>query len=244
MANINRRWRRVMAVGCSHGDLIDTRIAKQVLRFRDDYKPEIRFELGDVIDTAAFRHGAKGTKDETRPIAPDFFAGKRWLQQYEPTHIAWGNHDVRLLEYADHPNAILAHAASTLWNDLTDTAAHLKAKTVPYDIEKGWFDMGGVFWGHGFMYNENAVRDHSEMLGGPVVMAHLHQPQQVEGRIRGAARSFCVGTLGEIEKFSYARRRRATLRWGHGCVFGEISDKEAVLWLASCPKGGQLRFPI
>lgn len=233
-----------MAVGCTHGDIADPKLLKQVLKFKKDFNPAIALELGDVVDTAAFRTGARGTRDQARPIAPDFQAGKRWLQEYEPTHLSWGNHDARLVNLSDSADAITAHAAGVLWEDLNATLRSLKTKTVPYDFEHNWFEFGGTYWGHGFWYNDQSVRDHAEYLGGPVVMAHLHVPQIVVGRTRNPSQSFCVGTLGDIEKFTYARLRRATARWGHGCVFGEVSDREARLWLASAPKGGDLKFPV
>ncbi len=244
MAYIGRKWKRIFASGCSHGSLSHAGIQNQVIKARDAFGPEIVVELGDVLDTTAFRSGAKGTKDEAADVGLDFWAGVRWLERYEPTHISWGNHDVRLLDLSSSPNGVVAHAASSLWNALGDTAAKLKAKTVPYDFEKGWFEMGGTFWGHGYWHNMQAVRDHAEYLGGPVVMAHLHAPQEVAGRTRERSKSYCVGTLADIDKLTYARRRRATAGWAHGLVFGEICDTEARLWLASAPKGGKLHFPF
>ncbi len=233
-----------MAAGCSHGDLSHGPSQKEVLRIRKAFDPEIRFELGDVLDTAAFRHGAKGTKDEQTDPGADFRAGIAWLLKYEPTHIAWGNHDARLVELADSPNGIIAHAAATLWHDLQDTAAKLKARTVPYRLDKGWFEKGGRYWGHGYFYGENAVRDHAEYLGKPVVMAHLHAPQEVNGRTREWTDSFCCGMLADIDKLTYAHRRRATARWGQGFVIGEICDTDARLWLVKCPPGEKLRLPF
>lgn len=243
MANIVQRWRRVMAVGCSHGDLADRRICQQVLQFRKDFAPEVRFHLGDIVDTAAFRSGAKGTPDEGRDPAADHRFGVEFLKQLEPTHIAWGNHDVRLLDLSRSPSGIVAYAASTLWNALVQTASDLHAQTVPYDFERGWFDVGGTFWGHGYWYNMLATRDYAEYLGAPVVIAHLHRPEMMHGRTRRWAPAYCVGTLADIPMMEYARRRRATALWGHGCVFGEISDKESVLWLAASEHGTPLRFP-
>lgn len=241
MANIVRKRKRVMAVGCTHGDLIDTRLRKQVLDFKARYRPEVRFDLGDDVDTAAFRSGARHSKDESRPIAPDFNAGVRWLEDYEPTHLSWGNHDWRVYELQDHYNAQVAELSRRLWTDLNNAAKH--AKKVPYDFEHGWFEMGGVAWGHGYWFNEAAVRDHAEYLGMPVVMAHVHVPQSVPGRTRKETQSFCVGLLGDRQKMAYARRRRATSRWRGGCVFGEISDKDAYLWLAE-EIDGEIRFPL
>lgn len=235
-----------MAVGCSHGHLAHPGIRKQVLAFKERWKPEIRFDLGDIVDTAAFRAGASGGTgaDAAEPIDPDFSMAERWLQMYEPTHLSWGNHDWRLMEWTNSPNAIVAHAASSLWERLQKQIRTLKTKTREYDIERNWFEMGGYFFGHGFFYNEAAVRDHAEYLGGPVVMAHLHAPQMVQGRTRIFSPSYCVGTLANIDQMNYARRRRATSRWGQGVVFGEISDRSAKLWLSQCEPGGTLPFPI
>lgn len=244
MANINRSWKRVVAVGCSHGDLANRKIQQQVLDFVKRFDPEIRFDLGDVMDTAAFRSGARGTKDEAHEVAGDQLAAVRWLERYRPTHLAWGNHDVRLLEWMDSPNAVVAHAAGCVWNELQSAVRKLKCKTVPYDYEHGWFEMGGTMWGHGYWYNENALRDHAEYLGKPTIMAHLHRAQQISGRTRDWSRSFCVGTLADIDAMKYARRRRATSAWSHGLVFGEIASDRSQLWLASCPKGEDLRFPL
>ena len=205
-----------MAVGCTHGYKASLPRLAEVLAFRDRYQPELRFELGDIVDTAAFRGGALGTPDGAEDPRPDHKHGLDWLDQYKPTHISWGNHCVRLYELSQSPSAIVAYAASTLWNGLTSKAEELKAKTVPYDIGKGWFNIGGVFWGHGYMYNINAVRDHAEMLGGPVVMAHLHKPEAVPGRTLANSMSYCVGTLADVDSMHYARRRRATTRAGRG----------------------------
>jgi hypothetical protein len=237
------RWKRVMAVGCSHGDLVHPGIRRQVLEFKKRFKPEIRFELGDLIDTACFRSGAAGTKDEAHDPRDDHARAVRWIQEYEPTHISWGNHDWRLYELSTHPKAIVAALAGQMWNSLTDAAANVKAKTVPYDIKQGWHYCSGMAFGHGFMFNQFAVRDHAEMLGCPVVMAHLHSPQMVEGRTVRDTPSFCVGSMADDEKLTYGRRRRSSLTHGHGIVYGELSETSARLWLIRSPNGQLFHFP-
>lgn len=243
MANLGKRFRRVMAIGCSHGDLIHKQSWSDLLEFRKRFKPQVRFHLGDLVDTACFRGGAAGTADECRSPRDDMHAAEQLLAAYEPTHLAWGNHDWRLHELAHHPKAIIATLAGDLWGRLNDHVNRLKCKTVPYDIEEGWLYEGGVAWGHGFMFNQQAVRDHAEMLGFPVVMAHLHQPQQVEGRTVRDTPSFCVGSLADDKQLSYGRRRRQSLTHGPGIVYGEISDTEAHLWLIRAPSGQALHFP-
>jgi len=230
-----------MAVGCSHGDLVHPEIRKQVLEFRKRFAPEIRFELGDMTDTTAFRSGAHGTKDETRSTRDDEAAAVGWLREYEPTHIAWGNHDWRLHEAMENPKAIVRDLAAKIWGNITKAAG--KAKTVPYDIKHGWHYLGGRAWGHGFMYNLHAVRDHAEMVGAPVVMAHLHAPQMVEGRTVRDTPSFCVGAMADDENLTYGRRRRNSLTHGHGIVYGEISGEESHLWLLRSENGELIHLP-
>lgn len=243
MAHVARRWRRVMAIGCTHGDLIHDQSMADALEFRRRFAPQVRFHLGDVVDTACFRSGAAGTPDECRSPRNDMSAAEGLLDAYEPTHLAWGNHDWRLHELSHHPKAIVATAAGQLWDTLTGKLKRLKCATVPYDIAEGWHHLGGVAWGHGFMFNQQAVRDHAEMLGCPVVMAHLHQPQQVEGRTVRDTPSFCVGALADDKLLTYGRRRRQSLTHGPGIVYGEYCDSEAHLWLIRAPSGQPLRFP-
>jgi hypothetical protein len=223
-----RRYKRVMAVGCSHGE---------------KFRPEVRFELGDLIDTACFRTGATGTKDESHSSKEDHARAVSWIREYEPTHIAWGNHDWRLYDMMTHPKAIVSDLASQLWTSLELEAEKVRAKTVPYDIEDGWHYLGGRAWGHGYMYNSFAVRDHAEMLGMPVVMAHLHAPQQIRGRTINNTESFCVGAMADDRKLTYGRRRRNSLTHGHGLVYGELSETESHLWLIHAENGKPFRFP-
>jgi hypothetical protein len=218
-------------------------IRQQVLEFRKRFKPDIRFELGDMIDTACFRAGATGGKDEARSPRNDHSSALSWLREYEPTHIAWGNHDWRLHEAKDHPKAIIATLAGDMWRSLTDEAARLKAKTVPYDIQDGWFFEFGRAWGHGYMFNMFSVRDHAEMLGMPVVMAHLHAPQQIEGRTIRDTSSFCVGAMADDKNLTYGRRRRNSLTHGHGIVYGEVCGEESHLWLVRAENGKLFHFP-
>jgi hypothetical protein len=141
------------------------------------------------------------------------------------------------------PKAIVAALAGTMWKELNDELVKLHTKTVPYDIEDGWFVDGGTAWGHGFMYNMQAVRDHAEMLGMPVVMAHLHTPQEAPGRTVRDSASFCVGALADDRKLTYGRRRRNSLTHGHGIVYGEMSETESHLWLIKARNNEPLNFP-
>lgn len=76
MANPIRNWKPFMAVGCTHGHLVDKEARKKALEFKRRLKPKKTFDLGDLIDTAAFRSGARGSKDETEPTEPEVVSTK------------------------------------------------------------------------------------------------------------------------------------------------------------------------
>jgi len=176
-------------------------------------------------------------------IESDFRAGLRLMDEYHPTHIAWGNHDHRLVKLANAPNGHTAIAASLVWSYLQNKADELKAKTVPYHLRKGWFEIGGTAWGHGYMFNETALRDHAEFNGMPTVMAHIHRSFSEAGRTRRGTFSYCVGMAADPEKLEYAHAMRGFSRWSPGLLAGEYSDNEVKAWLIQGPHGGTLQFP-
>jgi hypothetical protein len=241
--NINQQWRRFMAVGCTHGHLIDNEARAKVLQFKRDWEPHTTIDLGDLIDTAAFRSGARGTKDECEPIAPDRFAARDWLLEYEPNVITWGNHDWRVWELSEHPNAIVAQAAMCVRDELLSIAGKLKAETVPYHIDEGWWRMGDTLVGHGYMYNTNAIADHARKFGR-CIFAHLHRTGSESADRLGGPRAFCAGYLADGKRMRYAHRRPAYLRWNNGLIWGEYTDTSSVIWLAEAPREGEWRLPL
>jgi hypothetical protein len=230
LANIGTKWRKFIAVGCVHGELACKEAQRAVLQFAERWKPETRIDLGDVMDFAAFRGGAKGTSDESRNVAVDFSAGADWLTRFRPTHRCFGNHDDRIAKLTASPNAIVAHCAGKVLEDLRRIDEQNKTIVRQYEPDQ-YFEFGDTKFLHGFYFNEQAIRDHAEAYGR-VVIAHLHTPGEAWGRRLDHPTGWCVGTLGEVRRFDYAKTRRATLRWGHGLVFGEYSDKHCAVFLA------------
>ena len=241
MANINRSWKRLLAVGCSHGHLANPQAQATVLKFKRSWRPQVTFELGDFLDTTAFRAGAQGTPDEGTPIAPDYDAGIKWLRRLEATHVCFGNHEDRLFRLRNSPNAIVAHCAGVVLEGIYGVLDDLGAKSRIYDMEQGWFKLGDTLFGHGYMFNEMALRDHAETFGRCVI-AHLHKPGVMTGRRLDHPTGYCVGTLSDIPAMSYAKTKRARLSWGHGLVYGEYCDNETRLWLAE-EQGGVWHLP-
>lgn len=236
--------KKLLVVGCSHGSCINPDIAEQVIKFRHRWKPNTVVHLGDFVDTACYRTGAAGSKDEYADPEYDAQCGMTFMRELGVTHLTMGNHDMRPYELRNHPKQMVAKAAEIVCRRLDEYFKRQKIKVMMnYKItEHPYFTFGNFKFMHGFMYGENAIRDHAESFGN-VVHAHTHRPGHATGRRSDDVEGFCVGTLSDIPNMDYAQRRRATLAWGHGLVFGEYNDTSAHLWLCN-GKHGKLHFPL
>lgn len=241
--NITRRWKRIMAIGCTHGEFANPDALKAVLKFRDSFKPQHRVHLGDAYDTRALRSGAKGTKDESAPLGEDLKSGREFIRAYQPTVFCEGNHDMRPRALMGHHNVIIAEAAAAVHQRMMEPILQCKATFVEWSVFKAW-EMGGYKFWHGTMFGENYLRDTANRWGNSVV-AHAHRAGIAKGvRIDGAT-CYGVGTLADIESMEYAAHRAATLAWSHGMVWGEICEDRAHLQLHEWPRGEQeWRLPI
>lgn len=213
-----------------------------VLAFKRNWKPNVTMHLGDFWDLAALRGGSKGTKDEAEPIGLDVDAGTDFLRKLEPNIVFLGNHEDRIMRYMNHPNAIAAYAASQLMGELNDLAAQLRAPIIPYDIDEGWRQYGDTLFGHGYMFNQAAIRDHAESQG-KCVIGHLHRVGSESARVRGGAMGYCVGYLGHKPNFSYAKANKSRLAWSQGFAWGEFSDKHTIVRLEEKSPAGW-RLPL
>ena len=244
MSNITQKWKRFLAVGCSHGNLIDPRASAAVLDFRQRWKPDTVAHLGDFIDTAAFRAGAKGTSDESAPIEPDIEAGLHFLSELRPNIILNGNHEARLWRLQNHHNAIVADCAGQIINRIRMQAHRLKARFVEGWSIRDYAEVGNFKLMHGYLFGESFLRDTAESHGNCIV-AHAHRAGSANGRRDDSVTAYCVGTLCKIEAMGYAEARRSTLAWSHGFVWGEYTDTRAVCWLHEQPQNQtQWRLPI
>lgn len=242
---IVRRWKRFLAVGCSHGHYADKALLKEVLAFKARWQPHSTIHLGDAIDLACFRAGAMNSKDDATDPTSDIESGLLFLSQLEPTLYFFGNHEARLTQLMQHPRAIVACLASRIHDQIL---SRVSCEVVPYNFQHGWRQIGDALFGHGYMVNEQSVRDHAEAVCGgtanKAVIAHLHRVSQAEGRNRHHPTGYCVGWLGDVTKAEYAANRRATSSWSRGFAWGEYCDNETVLWLAKETKQGKFRLPI
>ena len=237
MANVNRKWRKFVAIGCTHGALIHKRAEKAALAFIDDYKPETRVHGGDWTDQTAWRSGAAGTPDETANIELDLRAGIRFVESMRATHLLNGNHDRRIYKNLASPNAIVAHAAGCILNEMRSMVNRLGCGWIEtYDIRKSHFLLGNTRVCHGWMYGLAATRQHADALGN-VIFFHTHRLNQEHGRRLDRPLGTNGGYLADEDKLEYSHGRVATLAHQHGLVFGEYSDTECKTWIAKIENG-------
>lgn len=234
-----------MAVGCSHGVHIDRDAEKAVIGFRDRYKPQTVIHLGDFVDLAAFMSSAKGSVNEGEDIPPDIESGLDFLEKLRPTLVFIGNHEDRIYGLAQkHPDATKRFAAAKVIEGMENCCEKLKAEFVEeYSILTSWRRIGDLSLGHGFMFNEMAIRDHAELVG-KCLIAHLHRVGQERGRRIGGATGYCVGTLANIPAMRYAKAHKATTKWSLGFAWGEYCDTETIVRLEQRADSGEWRLPL
>jgi len=241
------KWKKFLAVSCSHGHLADAKATKAALEMKRRFKPDTTLHLGDAIDLAAFRSGAMrspDSADRAASISEDFRAGINFLHLLEPNVFFIGNHEHRAYEHQYSPNAILSHCATSCLADIHQACKDMRTEIVQYDIARGWREYGGTLFGHGFMFNQMATRDHVEMLKKPCVFGHLHRVDRSAGRSVGAPIGWSIGCLANVDAMGYARRNRSTLAWQHGIAWGEYNDRDCIVNVLSPTSQGEWRFPV
>jgi hypothetical protein len=250
MASIVRKWEKIFAIGCSHGEYIDRKVAKAVIKAADDFGATIRFHLGDFIDTQCWRRGASGTSDELASPTPDLMAGLRFLDEYGCTHLTFGNHDWRIHNHLSHPNAIVSYAAGCAWNHILTHLEQRKVKWRGYSSSlKGAFEIGNTLWMHGVAHGLNALQKHLQMASGcNVVHAHTHRAEQLVIPSMRQTFGMSVGLIADPEKLTYAETWPARNSWRHGAVMGYVCQQskkpESRLWLVSSEPGSVPLFPL
>jgi hypothetical protein len=175
----------------------------------------------------------------------DIFAGQKFLSQFRPTTFCMGNHEQRAVELCGSNHAVVAVAANQMLKEMLSPIKDTGCKVIPYTVhDEGWFKLGGFKWGHGHLYGENYLRDTAEAWGNTVV-AHAHRAGVAKGRRSDNATAYGVGTLADIPSMEYANRRRSTLAWSSGFVFGEVCGDQAQLCLWEWPQGTtDFRLPL
>lgn len=235
MATITRKWRKFLACGCSHGHLADPKATGAILKFRQAWKPDQVWHLGDAVDLAAMRSGAQrdpDSGDRAQDMQDDLLAGLGFLQELEVTKYFLGNHEDRLHRLAHSPNAVVSYAAGAVLGHMADAMRKLKAEIVPYAglRPEACRQLGDTLFLHGSLYNMQAARDTSEALSSNCVFVHTHKVAVERARTQKPFTGYNAGCSVRLD-VEYAKNNRSTLSWCHGFAWGEYTDNSCIVRL-------------
>lgn len=246
MPSITRRWKRYAVATCSHGSDIDPRARDAFLTFLDRWKPEQRIHLGDAIDLACLRAGARRDPDDpdrAQSLMDDLLAGLSFLQEMRPTLWFHGNHEARAVALTHSSNQVVAYAAGAVMAKMSDALKRYKTEIVPYAglQRSGIRYIGGTAFLHGALYNVSCARDTAEALGAHCVFGHSHRIAVESARTLADAVGYNIGCLARLD-MEYAQARRQTLAWRHGFAYGEYTDNACTVNI--CILSPSYRLPL
>jgi len=225
VATITRKWKRWVALTCSHGSDIDPKAREAALTFISRWKPDQRLHLGDAIDLACLRAGARRDPDEpdrAQSLMDDLLSGLSFLHELRPTIYFHGNHEARAVALTHSGNQVVAYAAGAVMAKIHDGLARYKTEIVPYRgiLRESVRDLGGTAFLHGALFNVSAARDTAETIGRHCVFGHTHRVAVEAARTHADAIGYNIGCLARLD-MEYAAGRRATCAWRHGLAYGE-----------------------
>lgn len=237
------KWKKFVAVSCSHGWAIDTESRDVVLDFCEKFKPDARIHIGDAFDMTAYRSNAKGSKDECADIGADWSAGVDFLERFGTTVFMCGNHEHRIYTLQNAANSIVSKHAYDACKQLEKQCKRLRAKFIPYDSEKGWYQIGDLTFTHGYRHHTNALKWHADHVGGDVAMGHIHTCEDREFEGLGGRRGFVIGMLANAQLLDYAKTWPSRSRWQNGFLWGEYNNKYTIANLCRKHRKAGWRLP-
>ena len=236
--NITKRWKRFLAVSCSHASNADRVALDAIIKARDSFRPDLMVHLGDFTDTEAWLSSNPNGDGES--VDEDITTGLKHLEELKCNLVLAGNHEARLWKHVESSNQIKAYAAAKAIEVIENGTRRIGAKFVKYKGVYSTYQIGNAILTHGTVYSENAARDMAEMYAKGnvswVISGHTHRTAYAKGRRDDNPTGINVGTLTREGAMDYANTRRATLGWSQGFVWGEYTDTRTVAWLHEHPR--------
>ncbi len=209
-------WRKFIYCSDLHGHHQNKKAVDVLLRFTEDFQPVDRFFGGDLWDLSAIRGGASpAEKDEG--IEEDLRAGFKFLDDWLPTIVLAGNHCARLWDKRVG-EGIIADVCNRAIQQIEEKCEKLGTEFVPYGV-KDMVTVGPFSLTHGIAHNMHASKTHAETFPGCTFFGHTHCVDYYRSASYDRREAYNVGCLCDTYPY-YAQRRRNTLRWEHGFVYG------------------------
>jgi len=250
VANITHKWKRILAVSCSHAKYVDKDAWKTVLKFKEKFKPATTIHLGDFIDLTALLGGGTGSGCQGEEIAPDVDTGFTHLRELRPNVVLAGNHEDRAYKLRESKRPDTAYAAHKICEGIENTCTGIGARFLPYDgIEQLW-SIADIGFTHGTCYGESATRDMAEQYCDgtirKIVFGHTHKVSMASARSKAGGTGYNIGTLTARNALGYAKTRRSTFAWTQAFLWGEYCESlnQSSLHITQKNHNEQWRLPI
>lgn len=205
-----------------HGDMQCPESVEAFLKFVDKFEPDVKIFGGDLFDFRAIRRGASAT-ERADSMAVDIELGLKFLTDYRPQIFLRGNHDERLWDTAkySHDGLVRDHAEEGV-RSITTKCRIIKCKMLPYDVNKGIYDLGNLRFVHGYHAGITATKKHAEVFaeaGGAVLHGHTHAIGSSSVVRFPESRGYAVGCLARTE-MEYNRHMTGRFLHQNGWAYG------------------------
>lgn len=225
---------RVMFVADSHGRHVDPVTFRVAQKFKSEFKPDLRYHLGDCFDCPTLRKNASLNEQMGDPD-PDIEAGIEMLDWFKPTHFCEGNHDYRIRreekETVDGTRRAWCRGKRKQIEGLLDGA-----KVIEYDKDE-YFELGKYRVLHGITHGKTALTK-AVQLCGPVIMGHIHVSQTV---VLGNMDRDCAHSVGCLAdpNLDYNRADPGSYRHNTGFAYGLLMPDDTLIFQHAQPTDGQ-----
>ena len=254
MANITHKWKKVLAVSCSHAKYCCPDAWKAVMTFKSRFKPDTILHLGDFIDLSALMGNGIGSGSDGDEVTPDIDTGLMHLRELmagcKNPYVLCGNHEDRAWKLTHSKNSVTSYCAHKIVSAIEDTTKKLKARLIPYSGIEQIVDIADIGFTHGTCYGESAARDMAEQYCNgtrrKIVMGHTHRVAIQNARTYHGGTCYNIGTLTSRGALEYAKNRRSTFSWCQAWCWGEYCESlnQSSLQITQRGRGEAWRMPI
>jgi predicted phosphodiesterase len=254
MANITHKWKKVLAVSCSHAKYCDKEAWNAVMKFKSRFSPDTILHLGDFIDLSALMGNGIGSGSDGDEVTPDIDTGLMHLRELmagcKNPYVLCGNHEDRAWKLTHSKNSVTSYCAHKIVSAIEDTTKKLKARLIPYSGIEQIVDIADIGFTHGTCYGESAARDMAEQYCNgtrrKIVMGHTHRVAIQNARTYHGGTCYNIGTLTARGALEYAKNRRSTFSWCQAWCWGEYCESlnQSSLQITQRGRGEAWRMPI
>jgi predicted phosphodiesterase len=254
MANITHKWKKVLAVSCSHAKYCCPDAWKAVMTFKSRFSPDTILHLGDFIDLSALMGNGIGSGSDGDEVTPDIDTGLMHIRELmagcKNPYVLCGNHEDRAWKLTHSKNSVTSYCAHNSVSAIEDTTKKLKARLIPYSGIEQIVDIADIGFTHGTCYGESAARDMAEQYCNgtrrKIVMGHTHRVAIQNARTYHGGTCYNIGTLTSRGALEYAKNRRSTFSWCQAWCWGEYCESlnQSSLQITQRGRGEAWRMPI